>query len=109
MQNSVSAEFRVNREFRVDGGILCQRGNSVSTGEFHVDGGILCRRGNSVLTGISMSTGEFRVKGGIPCQRNSVSTQFRGHPTVHLVEKNFTRVFNINIYVFLFFKNAVAD
>jgi hypothetical protein len=29
---------------------------------------------------------EFRVD-GISCQQNSVSTEFRGYPTVHLVEK----------------------
>ncbi len=79
----MSTEFRVDGipcgwnsvstgEFRVDGGILCRRGNSVLTGEFRVDGGIPCRRGNSV------STGEIRVDGGIPCRRgNSVSMEFR--------------------------------
>jgi hypothetical protein len=81
-------------EFRVDGGILCRRGNSVSTGEFRVDGIPLsmefrCRR-DSVVDGIpcrrnSVST-EFRVD-GIPYRRNSVSTEFRGHPTLYLVEK----------------------
>jgi hypothetical protein len=64
----------------------------MSTGEFHVDGGIPCQRGNSVLTG------EFRVNGGIPC----------GHPTVHLVEKNFKRVFTINIDVLSFFQKCVS-
>jgi hypothetical protein len=29
---------------------------------------------------------EFRVD-GISCERNSMSTEFRGYPTVHLVEK----------------------
>ncbi len=57
-----------------------------------------------------MSTGEFRDDGGIPGQRrNSVSTEFRGHPTVHLVEKNLKSVFTATIFVFLFFKNALAD
>jgi hypothetical protein len=76
------------------------RGNSVSRGEFR-----LCRRGNS------MSRGKFRVEGGIPCRwGNPVSMEFRGHPTVHLVEKNFKKCFFINIWVFsFFFKNALAD
>jgi hypothetical protein len=78
----------IRGEFRDEGGIPCQGGNSVSSGEFRVEGGIPCRGGNSV------SRGEFRVDGGIPCRwGNSVLTEFRGHPTVHPVEKNFKKCF----------------
>ncbi len=94
----MSAEFRV-------GGIPC-RWNSVSM-EFHVDG-IPCRDGISFLWGNSVST-EFRVD-GIPFRRgNSVSTEFRGHPGVRLVLKNFKKCFYCEYLFFLFFKNALAD
>jgi hypothetical protein len=64
-------------------------------GEFRVEGGIPCRGGNSVSRGNSVSPGEFRVEGGITCRAgNSVSMgEFRGHPTVNPVEKNFKKCF----------------
>jgi hypothetical protein len=76
MWNSVTAEFCVDgipcrwksmsTEFRVDG--ILYSLNAVSTGEFRVNRGILCQWGNS------MSTGELRVD-GIPSKRNSVDTK----------------------------------
>ncbi len=48
----------------------------------------------------------------IPFRReNSVSTEFHGHPSVHLVEKNFNKCFyyTVNICFFLVFKNVLAD
>ncbi len=61
--------------------------------DFHVDG--IPYRWNS----ISM---EFHANGEIPCRQNSVlmaflSTEFRGHLTVHLVEK------------FIFFYEAILN
>jgi hypothetical protein len=68
--------------------------------EFRVDG-IPCRW-NSVST-------EFRVD-GIPFRRgNSMSTEFRGHPGVHNVEKNFKKCFYYKYLFFLFFKNALVN
>ncbi len=89
----------MSAEFRVDGGIPCRRGNSVSMGEFCVDKGIPCQQGNS------MSMGEFRVNGGIPCVStgNSMLTEFRGHLTVHLFGKTLKSVLTTNISVFSFF------
>jgi hypothetical protein len=50
---------------------------------------------------------EFGVE-GIPFrQGNSVSTEFRGHPSVHLVEKTLKSVFTINI-CFFFFQKCVS-
>ncbi len=67
--------------------------------EFRVDG-IPCRR-NSVST-------EFRFD-GIPFRRgNSVSTEFRGHPGVHLVEKSLKSVFTINICFFFYSKMRIS-
>jgi hypothetical protein len=75
----VSAEFRVY-------GIPCRR-NSAST--------------NSVST--EFRSTEFHVDGN-PFQRgNSVSTEFRGHLGVHLVEKTLKSVFTVNIFGFFFF------
>jgi hypothetical protein len=61
--------------------------------EFCVDG--IPYRRNSVLT-------EFRVDGILFRRGNFVSTEFRGHPGVHLVEKK--RVFTVNICLFFFSK-----
>ncbi len=112
----MSTEFRVggipchrnsvSTEFRVDGGIPCRRGNSVSTGEFHVNGGIPCQRGNS------MSMGKFHVDGGIPCVStgNSMLTEFSGYLTVHLFGKNSKKCFDYKYLCFFFcFNNALAD
>jgi hypothetical protein len=45
-------------------------------------------------------TAEFGVD-RIPFRRgNSVLTEFRGHPSVHLVEKTLKSVFTINIFFF---------
>ncbi len=75
--------------------------------EFRVEGGIPCRGGDSV------SRREFRVEGGIPCRRgNFVSTEFHGHRTVRyiLLKKTLKSVFTrISVFFRFFFKNALAD
>ncbi len=76
---------------------LCRGGNSVSRGKFRVEGEIPCPGGNS-------------VSGGIPCRwGNPVSMEFRGHPTVHLVEKNFKKCFYYKyLCFFIFFQKCFS-
>jgi hypothetical protein len=82
-------------EFRVEGGIPCRVGNSVSRGKFPIEGGIPCRGGVPCQGGIpcrggnSVSRGEFRDEGGI------VYTQL-----YILLKQTLKSVFTINIGVF---------
>jgi hypothetical protein len=72
----------------------------VSRGEFRVEGGkFRVEAGKFRVEG-----GKFRVEGGIPCREvNSMSTEFRGHPAVHPVEKNFKKCFYYKYLCFFFF------